>query len=176
MRMPILKGLMYIFWQLLGAVIGSLFVMCALPEEVANSVNYGVTMLAQNATIGSFAHQYSVQPWKGLILEFILTFILVFVVFATAQIPRDKKHMGRFAPLAIGLSVLCGHLAGAPFTGPSMNPARSFGPAVVAGIWDDHWVYWVGPILGGVVAGISYKFLFITNAVHHKCIGWQNRR
>jgi len=69
--------------------------------------------------------------------------------------------MGRFAPLAIGYAVLVDHMIGVPFTGASMNPARSFGPAVVAGYWKDHWVYWVGPMVGAVIASLLYHYLFI---------------
>jgi len=92
-------------------------------------------------------------------MEMILTFFLVLVIFATAPFPGDEKKMGSFAPQAIGLSVLAGHLVGIPFTGPSMNPARSFGPAVVGGTWTDHWVYWFAPLLGGAVASLIYTLV-----------------
>lgn len=75
----------------------------------------------------------------------------------------DSKSVGRFAPLSIGFAVLVCVMVAAPFTGGSLNPARSFGPAVVAGTcWDGHWVYWVGPIVGGLLAGLTYKYLFVT--------------
>jgi glycerol uptake facilitator-like aquaporin len=76
-------------------------------------------------------------------MEFMLTYLLVFTVFSTASLPGESKDMGKFAPLSIGFAVLVCHIVGIPYTGPSLNPARSFGPAVVGGVWTDHWVYWV---------------------------------
>ena len=84
--------------------------------------------------------------------------ISVFVISATAV---DPGGMGNLAPLAIGLAVLVDHLVAVPITGASMNPARSFGPALVAGEWADHWIYWVAPLLGGAIASLTYQFTFI---------------
>lgn len=69
----------------------------------------------------------------------------------------DQKYI---APLAIGIAVTVGHLGVIKYTGASMNPARSFGTAAITNIWDNHWVYWCGPILGGVVASLLYTQAF----------------
>ena len=97
----------------------------------------------------------------GLLMEIVVTFALVFVIFATAV---DPGGMGNLAPLAIGLAVLVDHILAVPITGASMNPARSFGPALVAGEWGDQWIYWVGPLIGGAVAGLVYQFAFMNRA------------
>ena len=90
----------------------------------------------------------------GLLVEIILTFVLVFVVFATAIDPKGPAHI---APAAIGLAYLVDNLVGIPLTGASMNPARSFGPALVSGLWTAHWIYWVGPIVGAALAALLFE-------------------
>jgi glycerol uptake facilitator-like aquaporin len=89
----------------------------------------------------------------------ILTFILVFTIFATAI---DKRGNAAWAPMAIGLVVFVDHLIAVPLTGASMNPARSLGPALIHGQWADHWVYWAGPIVGAIVAAVTYVLIFGT--------------
>jgi aquaporin TIP len=93
----------------------------------------------------------------GLLAEIILTFVLVFVVFSTAMDPRGPAHI---APIAIGMAVILDHIIGVPLTGASMNPARSLGPALVSGTWDNHWIYWAGPLIGGVLAAGTYRLIF----------------
>jgi MIP family channel proteins len=89
---------------------------------------------------------------QGVIIEGILTFFLVFVVYGSAVDPRAPKIGG----LAIGLTVTLDILFGGPFTGAAMNPARTFGPALASGQWANQWIYWAGPLLGGALAGIVY--------------------
>jgi len=85
-------------------------------------------------------------------------------VYATAADPK-KGSLGTIAPIAIGFIVGANILAAAPFSGGSMNPARSFGPAVVSGDFHDNWIYWVGPLVGGGLAGLIYTYAFIPT--HH---------
>lgn len=102
----------------------------------------------------------------GVVLEIVLTFSLVFVVYATAVDPK-KGSIGIIAPLAIGFTVLANHFIGVPYTGASMNPARSFGPAVAAWDFTNHWIYWVGPLIGGALAGVLYGEVFLTPETGH---------
>ena len=140
------RALVYIFAQLGGAIVGALLIMAVVPNDGGN---LGAHSLASDVTVGA-----------GLLTEIILTFALVFVVFATAIDPRGKAAI---APVAIGLMVLVGHLFAVPLTGASMNPARSFGPALVGNDWADHWIYWVGPGSGAVLAAITYQFVYLRN-------------
>lgn len=95
-------------------------------------------------------------PGVGILVELVLTFFLVFVVYGSAVDARAPKIGG----LAIGLTVALDILFGGPLTGASMNPARTFGPALAANFWKDHLVYWVGPLAGGALAGLIYgRFL-----------------
>ncbi|CAN1238972.1 Aquaporin TIP4-1 [Linum grandiflorum] len=100
---------------------------------------------------------------QGIVWEILLTFSLLFTVYATMVDPK-KGSLDGFGPLLTGLVVGANIMVGGPFSGASMNPARSFGPALVAGVWTDHWVYWVGPLLGGGLAGFVYENLFIVRS------------
>lgn len=100
---------------------------------------------------------------QGLIMEVILTFSLLFTVYTTIVDPKRGILEG-MGPLLTGLVVGANIMAGGPFSGASMNPARSFGPAFVSGIWTDHWVYWIGPLIGGGLAGIICENFFIVRS------------
>ncbi len=144
-KISLTKGLMYVLAQLIGAVIGAFLLAAVIPEGAQG--NLGAHGLGAGISVGG-----------GLLAEIILTFVLVFVVFATAI---DPKGLGSIAPIAIGLAVLVDHLLGVPVTGAGMNPARSFGPALVAGAWENHWIFWAGPLIGGAIAALIYEFVFL---------------
>lgn len=137
------KAVMFVVAQGVGAIVGALLLNAVVPDP---------------GNLGSHGLGTGVTPGMGVLAEIILTFSLVFVIYATAI---DPKGLATLAPLAIGLTVLVDHLVGVPITGASMNPARSLGPAIVSGTWGNHWVYWVGPIVGGIVAAAVYKLLFM---------------
>ena len=143
-KMGITKGVMYVVAQLAGAIVAAL----ALKLVIFGDGALGVHALG-DAVDGAGA---------GLLVEMALTFFLVFVIFAAAMGPKGPSHL---APIAIGLVILVDLLIGVPLTGASMNPARSFGPALVAGEWADHWIYWVGPIVGGSIAALMYEYIFL---------------
>lgn len=94
-----------------------------------------------------------------------MTFGLVYTVYATAIDPKNG-NIGIIAPIAIGFIVGANILAGGAFDGASMNPAVSFGPALVSWNWTNHWVYWAGPLIGGGLAGLVYETVFITRSSH----------
>jgi glycerol uptake facilitator-like aquaporin len=89
-------------------------------------------------------------------VEWLLSFALMFVIMAVAT---DERVPGGFAALAVGLTVGFCALMGGPLTGASMNPARSFGPAIVGGLWTAHWVYWAAPVTGMILAARVYDGL-----------------
>ncbi|XP_058791584.1 aquaporin AQPAn.G-like [Phymastichus coffea] len=139
----ILKSICYIVCQCCGAVAGSAILKAALPDK-ASQQGLGMTLLGNNASSG-----------QGVLIEAIVTFLLVLVVHGVTD-PKREDCRG-WAPMAIGLTISVSHLAVVPLTGSSMNPARSLGPAAIVGLWTDQWIYWVGPIVGGLVAGALYK-------------------
>ena len=105
---------------------------------------------------------HGVDASSAFLLEAIFTFFLVWVVFATAVDPRGTFKS--IAGLAIGLTITIDVLFGGPFTGAAMNPARAFGPQLVGSYWSHAWVWYAGPILGGVVAALMYELLYLRPA------------
>jgi MIP family channel proteins len=136
----ITRGLTFIVGQLAGAT----FAAYLIDRFVYGINNLGVQGL-------------SVSSADGLVIEVILSFFLVFTIFATVI---DKRGNAAWAPLAIALVIFVDHLIAVPLTGASMNPARSFGPALVHGYWADQWIYWAGPIIGAIAAAVSYVVIF----------------
>lgn len=102
---------------------------------------------------------------QGVVWEIILTFALLFTVYATIVDPK-KGSIDGLGPTLTGFVVGANILAGGLFSGASMNPARSFGPALVSWDWTDNWVYWVGPLIGGGLAGFVYDHFFIASTGH----------
>ncbi|KAK5649456.1 hypothetical protein RI129_000485 [Pyrocoelia pectoralis] len=143
-NISLLKAILYVIVQCIGAIVGSGLLMASLPERY-HDTKMGVTEL-------------SVPAGNGIIVEIMLGFILVFTVFGVVDI--NKHEVKPIAAFAIGVSVVIGHLATVDYTGSSMNPARTFGASVINNDWEDHWVYWVGPIIGGIIAGLLYKYVF----------------
>ncbi|KAM6948521.1 aquaporin-4-like [Aplochiton taeniatus] len=148
-KLSLAKGLFYVAAQCLGAVSGAGILTLVTPTTLQGAL--GVTLVNPQISVG-----------PALLVELLITFELVFTVFATCD-PKRTDLKGS-AGLAIGFAVAIGHLFAIPFTGASMNPARSFGPAVVTLNFQNHWVYWVGPVLGGILAAALYEYLYCPDA------------
>jgi MIP family channel proteins len=148
-RMGTLQSLFYWIAQLLGAVTAAYVLVAIVPESIWRPVALGTPDLLRP----DFTRLH------GMLLEGVMTFFLVFVVFATTV--DAKGAFNKIAGFAIGLTITMDFLFGGPFTGASMNPARTFGPALAAHHWANHGVYWAGPLLGGVIAGVVYDRIFL---------------
>ena len=144
----IAPSLAAVYWlaQLAGGVLGALALRALFPGEA--NLDQGVPVV--NETIGAGA---------GVALEALLTFFLVWVIFATAVDPGGAFKS--IAGLAIGLTITIDILAAGPLTGAAMNPARALGPELVQNVWDDFWIYLVGPSVGAVVAALAYEWLYL---------------
>ncbi|CAD6250028.1 unnamed protein product [Miscanthus lutarioriparius] len=142
-HITILTGLFYWAAQLLGASVACLLL---------KFVTHGKAIPTHGVS--------GISELEGVVFEIVITFALVYTVYATAVDPK-KGSLGTIAPIAIGFIVGANILAAGPFSGGSMNPARSFGPAVAAGNFAGNWVYWVGPLIGGGLAGLIYGNVFI---------------
>ena len=140
----------YVVSQLAGAVVGALLLRWVFPAAAWRRAALGAPLVN---------HAAGMTNGKAVVLEAILTFFLVFAVYGTAV--DERGPFTKIAGLPIGLVLTFDLLAGGPLTGAAVNPARAFGPELVGGTWTDWWVYWIGPVGGGVVAAAVYWFSFL---------------
>jgi MIP family channel proteins len=145
-RIDPISAAAYVAAQLAAAVVAALLVKLLLPIHAVRSAMLGVPVIASSVSLG-----------QAIGLELVLTFFLVSAVFGTAVSP-DAPRVGGFG---IGLVLLFDILVGGPLTGAAMNPARAFGPAVVSGSWVGHLVYWIGPLVGGVLAAVLWEYVLL---------------
>lgn len=129
----------YAAGQVIGAILGALTLRLLFGDV---------------ATLGATIP--SGTPLQSFGLEILLTAVLMFVIISVAT---DNRAVGSPAAIAIGFTVMLDALWGGPISGASMNPARSLGPALVAGVWDDQWIYWLAPIVGACLGATLYQYL-----------------
>lgn len=145
-RIKPLLGLLYIVAQLIGATLAGFLLQAIFPQAIWQAAQLGTPNLAPGVSLSS-----------GILIEAILTFFLVLAVFGTAVDKRAPKIGG----FGIGLTVLVDILVGGPLTGAAMNPARTFGPALAGGFWQNNIVYWIGPIVGAALAALLYEYVIL---------------
>ncbi|HEX3219113.1 MAG TPA: aquaporin [Candidatus Limnocylindria bacterium] len=134
----------YVVAQLIGAAAAGYLLAAVMPEAAAMASFLGTPTLDPAISIGA-----------GIAIEAVLTLVLVFAVFGTAV----DRRAPRLGGMAIGLAVAADVLMGGPLTGAAMNPARWFGPALASGHWDNWYVWWVGPLIGAIVAAVIYRYV-----------------
>jgi aquaporin Z len=145
-RIDAMMAGVYVVAQILAATLAAYALKALMPAALGAATRYGGQSIVSELSIT-----------QAIGLEAIATFFLVFVIFGTAVDPKSPRIGG----LAIGLTLTAGILAIGPFTGGSLNPARSFGPAIVSGVFEGQAAYWIGPIVGAVAAALLYDTLFI---------------
>jgi aquaporin TIP len=134
----------YVFFQCLGALVAMLVLQFTMPTMVAAAVWFGVPKVGVNISI-----------LQALGVELVLTFLLMFVFYGTMIDQRSPKMGGLFVGLAYAVCLL---VAG-PISGGALNPARHFGPALISGIFDNFWIYWIGPAAGAALAALLYNLI-----------------
>ena len=151
-KISVADGIGYIIFQIIGGIIATLTLVAILPE-IGKSVLWGGH--------GGPSELLNHSVMSGFVVEIILTFFLVLIIFMTAV---HKKAPKSIAGASIGGMIFLLHIVGVPLTGAGMNPARSFAPAIVtgdAGLLEIQWLYWLAPIIGGIIAGVIMNYVFI---------------
>ncbi|XP_022979094.1 probable aquaporin PIP2-1 [Cucurbita maxima] len=151
-KVSLVRAVLYIVAQCLGAICGCGLVK-SLKKANFNDLGGGATELADGFS-----------PGAGLAAEIIGTFVLVYTIFSATDPKRKARdsHVPVLAPLPIGFAMFVVNLATIPVTGASINPARSFGSAVMFNkhkAWDNHWIFWAGPFTGTAMAAIYHEFV-----------------
>jgi MIP family channel proteins len=143
-------SLALVYWlaQFTAAAAAALLLRWLFPSPIRNLSHLGVPGLGGGVT-----------QWQGLVIEIVLTFFLVWVIFATAADPGGTFKS--IAGLAIGLTITLDIFMGGPLTGAAMNPARAFGPELVQRDWTKAWIWYAGPMIGGVLAALAYELLYL---------------
>ncbi|KAK4483408.1 hypothetical protein RD792_010594 [Penstemon davidsonii] len=157
-KVSLIRALLYMVAQCVGAICGVGLVK-ALQKSLYNRYGGGANELALGYSKG-----------VGLGSEIIGTFGLVYTVFSATDPKRSARdsHVPVLAPLPIGFAVFMVHLATIPITGTGINPARSFGAAVIYNndkAWDDHWIFWVGPFIGAAIAALYHQYILRASAI-----------
>jgi aquaporin Z len=147
-KMPAARSGVYLVAQLLGAAAAAFVLMAFWPESMFDAVNGGLPTVDPGISTGT-----------AVLIEALTTAFLVWAVFATAI--DDRGVFPKTGGLTIGLTISLAIFATGSLTGAALNPARWFGPALATNDWSNWWVWIVGPICGGVIAGVAYLFLFL---------------
>ncbi|XP_054158099.1 aquaporin-like [Oppia nitens] len=148
-KVDIVNAITYLIGQFVGAVVGAAVLKGILPEATSK------ISLCECGLNG-------VDPFQAIIIEAVITFVFVLVIVNVVE------SNPTLAPLVIGLALTTGHLLAVPLTGASMNTARAFGPALIRNKWDAHYVYWVGPLIGGTLAGAVHRFILMDTSVPNR--------
>nr|XP_024214950.1 aquaporin AQPAe.a-like isoform X3 [Halyomorpha halys] len=144
-RIGLLRTVLYIPAQCVGAIAGAALLYLVSPEQARSGL--GTPSLGTGVTV-----------MQGFLVEALISAVLILVVCAVTD--PSRMDVGNAAPVAIGLAITTSHIFAIPFTSSSMNPARALGPAVMTGGWDNHWIYWIAPLVGAAIAGLVYRFVF----------------
>ncbi|EGC39546.1 aquaporin [Dictyostelium purpureum] len=145
-RVGLIDSISYVAAQVVGCIAGAGILYGCLPAVYR--IDLGVPHLAPGMNTG-----------EGFLLEMMLTCILCLTVLGTSVFNVWDRRMNRVAPFAIGLALLIGVGIGFNFTGGALNPVRVLGPSIISGVWSNHWIYWLGPIVGAIMAAFIYRCL-----------------
>jgi len=143
-KVKLVRCVLYVVAQCVGSVIAAGLLYAYIPPNIRGE-------------LGVLKHHPDITPGVGFLIEMTISFQMMLVIVSSTDPVRG--HVGFQAPFAIGLSVTIALMMGIPFTSAAANPIRAFGPAVVLNLRENQWVYWAGPISGGILGSLSYKYV-----------------
>ncbi|XP_049822687.1 aquaporin AQPAe.a isoform X2 [Aethina tumida] len=153
-NIPLIQIPIYFAGQMFGALLGFGLLKSVTPGQLINASTNTTKVIG----VCSPAVNPSITPYQGLLVEFLLTFILVLVCCGVWDSRNSNHHDS--VPIRFGFAIAVLAMAGGPYTGANMNPVRSFAPALFNGDWDNHWLYWVGPLAAGFLGALLYRFIY----------------
>ena len=148
-RMGVAKGMLYVVFQLGGAIAGAFILMAVLTDAAEGTLG---AVAVNDATVANLA--------SAFVIELILSFVLVYVMMVFIIGP-GASNASSTAPVIVGLIVVVGTFLGLALTGAAMNPAQALGPAWAGDVWGDHWIYWIGPLAGASMAAFVYEGFYV---------------
>lgn len=159
-NIPLIHVPIYFVGQMLGGILGFGLLMSATPSELMGNNAYVNTTEGLIKLPGACSPGLSplISPGQGLIVEFLISLILVLICCGVWDSRNSDKHDS--VSIRFGLTIAVLAMAGGPYTGANMNPARSFAPALFNGDWKNHWVYWLGPLAAGFLGALFYRVVF----------------
>jgi MIP family channel proteins len=147
-RLSTRRAAIYVAAEVLGGVVAGLVLRLAVPQATWQPAGLGAPLLAEGVGAG-----------RGVLVEAVLAFVLTIVAFAL--VVDERSRSAAHAGLALGMMVTAATLVAWPLTGAALNPARAIGPEMAGGVWNDWWIYWLGPAAGGIVGAVAYWSIFI---------------
>jgi len=155
-EISLIRAACYIVVQYLGAIVGVSFLLAVIPDgDYLNGLHLGSTMLAPG-----------LSQWQGILIEILITFVLMMVICCIAINPRQMPERKIMIPFGLFCVILANIYSAGPLTGASMNPARSFAPALLSNFWDNQYVYFVGPMIGALLGVGCYLFAVQDSLIH----------
>ncbi|KAG5898936.1 hypothetical protein JTB14_004660 [Gonioctena quinquepunctata] len=161
-NIPLIQVPIFFVGQILGALLGFGLLKAVTPDHLLGNVYVTNTttgeLIKQGVGVCSPMVNPAISPAQGFLVEFLISLILVFICCGVWDARNSDKHDS--VSIRFGLTIAVLAMAGGPYTGANMNPARSFAPALMNGDWENHWVYWLGPLAAGFFGALLYRLLF----------------
>lgn len=158
MKMKIFKGVMFIVAQITGSIIGAYLIQASIPPGVTLALKSGAPHINVNATT-LVPQGNSLSVSNACFMDIFLSIFVILAFLMSSQFYQGISYAGFWLPLVYGSAVMCTSLFAAPLSGVGANPLRAFGPSIAGGDFDNHWLFWIAPLVGSIAGAVLYKIL-----------------